>query len=124
MAASDHLNEPLFHGTAQKFKVGDVITPASVSGVRQNWGAKSKNDPKLAYATDQPESAKYYARVASLMANTEPSGARARVYEVEPVNPQEARWVNTKFGNESLRQHVSSEGYRVVRRHWTARKSK
>ena len=126
MAASDHLNGPLFHGTSQKFKVGDVILPAETAGVRQNWGAKSKNDPKLAYATDQLDSAKYYARVSQSLAETRDpeSGPKAHVYQVEPVNPEEARWVDTKFGKESLRQHVSSEGYRVVKRHWTDRKTK
>lgn len=113
MASSDHLNETLFHGTGRKFKVGEVILPPSQTGVRPNWGVKSKNDPKLVYATDNLDSAQYFARVAGLMKE-----GRGRVYEVEPVNPDEARWVDTKFGKDSIRQHVSNEGYRVLRRAW------
>jgi len=116
MASSDHLNEQLFHGTAQKFKVGDIILPASQAGVRQNWGAKSKNDPNKAYATDQLDSAKYYARVANIGDTGKP-----RVYQVEPVNPESAGWTETKFRDGVLRQHVSTEGYRVLGRVWTQR---
>lgn len=116
MASSDHLNEQLFHGTGRKFKVGDVILPASKTGVRQNWGAKSKNDPSKAYATDELDSAKYYARVSSLSSEGTP-----RVYQVEPLNPDTAGWTETKFRDGILRQHVSTEGYRVVGRVWTQR---
>ena len=122
MPASEHINETLFHGTGRKFKVGDLILPPSQTGARGNWGAKSKNDPNLAYATDDIESAKYYARVASSLGETRgDSSLKSRVYEVEPVNPESAEWRETKFREGSLRQHVSPEGYRVVRRAWIGR---
>lgn len=123
MSASEHVNETLFHGTSRKFKVGDLILPPSQTGVRANWGAKSKNDPNLAYATDDLESAKYYARVSSGLEEVRSSSPqRARVYQVEPVNPETAGWVETKFRDGSLRQHTSPEGYRVVRRAYVERK--
>lgn len=120
MPAHEHLNEVLFHGTSRKFKVGDLILPPSQTGARQNWGAKSKNDPNLAYATDSIESARYYGSVSKLF-NKSPD-ARTRVYQVEPVNPETAGWTETKFRDGSLRQHTSSEGYRVVRRAYVERK--
>lgn len=119
MPASDHVNESLFHGTSRKFKTGDLILPPAQSGATRNWGAKSKNDPNLAYATDSLENAKYYGSVSKLL-NDRPD-ARTRVYEVEPVNPETAGWTDTKFRDGSLRQHTSSEGYRVVRRAYTSR---
>ena len=122
MPASEHINETLFHGTSRKFKTGDLILPPSQTGATRNWGAKSKNDPNLAYATDDIESAKYYARVASSLGQTRSnSPQRSRVYQVEPVNPETAGWRETKFRDGSLRQHVSPEGYRVVRRAWLGR---
>lgn len=122
MSASDHLNEPLFHGTSRKFKAGDLILPAAQTGARQNWGAKSKNDPNLAYATDSLENAKFYGS-ASHLGNKHPD-ARTRVYQVEPVNPETAEWTETKFRDGSLRQHTSSEGYRVVRRAYVQKQAK
>lgn len=127
MAASEHLNETLFHGTAHRFKKGDVILPAKLANAKQNWGAKSKNDPNLAHATNDIDSAKYFASVAKLMNQNDSS--RARVYQVEPVNPETAQWRDKKFaggagGSSSIREHVSSEGYRVVKNIWTQRKSK
>ena len=120
MSASDHINETLFHGTSRRFKVGDVVLPAQQTGVPQNWGVKSKNNPKVAYATDSMDSAQYYARVSKLM-NDHPT-ARSRVYEVEPVNPETAQWEEKKYRDGTLRQHTSPEGYKVVRRAWIQRK--
>lgn len=119
MAASDNLNEELFHGTARRFKKGELILPASQTGARQNWGAKSKNNPNLAHATDSLDSAQYYASVAAL---TNRSG-RARVYQVEPVNPESSGWTEKRFaggkgGASTLREHTSAEGYRVLKRVW------
>jgi hypothetical protein len=119
MSASEHINENLFHGTSRKFKSGDLILPPSQSGATRNWGAKSKNDPNLAYATDNLQDAKYYGSV-SKITNRRPD-ARTRVYEVEPVNPETAGWTETKFRDGSLRQHTSPDGYRVVRRVYTER---
>jgi len=125
MAANEHLNEALFHGTGRQFKKGDVILPANKAGVETNWGAKSKNDPNMAYATDDLDSAKYFARVASIPDQK----ARPRVYQVEPVNPESAQWTEKKFaggrgGSSTIREHVSPEGYRVVQRVWINKKSR
>lgn len=125
MAASDHLNETLFHGTGYKFKKGEVILPAAQVEVERNWGAKSKNDPNYAYATDDLEQAKYFASVASLFGE----GRQPRVYQVEPVNPDSAGWREKKFaggkgGSSTFREHASSEGYRVVKHVWTERKAR
>lgn len=119
MAAQDHLNEELFHGTAKRFKKGDVILPASQTGAKQNWGAKSKNNPNLAHATNNLDSARYYASVAALLNRS----GRARVYQVEPINPESAGWTEKSFsggkgGASTLREHTSAEGYRVLRRVW------
>jgi len=125
MAASDHLNETLFHGTGYKFKKGEVILPAAQGEVERNWGAKSKNDPNYAYATDDLEQAKYFASVASLLGE----GRRPRVYQVEPVNPKTAGWREKRFaggkgGSSSFREHASSEGYRVIKHVWTKRQAR
>lgn len=125
MAASDHLNETLFHGTGYKFKKGEVILPAAQAKVRSNWGAASKNDPNYAYATDDLEQAKYFASVASLFKE----GRQPRVYQVEPVNPETAGWREKKFaggrgGSSTFREHASSEGYRVVKRVWTKKRAR
>lgn len=120
MSASEHVNETLFHGTSRRFKAGDLILPPSQSGATRNWGAKSKNDPNLAYATDNLQDAQYYGSVS--MIGNKRSDARTRVYQVEPVNPETAGWVETKFRDGSLRQHTSPEGYRVVRRAYVERK--
>jgi hypothetical protein len=127
MAANEHLNEALFHGTGRKFKKGEIVLPASKAGVKQNWGAKSKNDPNVAHATDSLDSAKYFASVASLVSSTSDKTARARVYQVEPVNPESANWTEKRFaggkgGASSLREHTSAEGYRVVKRVWINKK--
>lgn len=123
MPASEHLNESLFHGTAHPFKKGDVILPAKAAGVPTNWGAKSKNDPNLAHATDSMESAQYFASVASMIGSFGTDKKRARVYQVEPVNPETAEWREKKFaggkgGSSTIREHVSPEGYRVIKRVW------
>lgn len=120
MSASEHVNETLFHGTSRRFKAGELILPPSQTGATRNWGAKSKNDPNLAYATDSMEDAQYYGSVS--MIGNKRSDARTRVYQVEPVNPETAGWVETKFRGGSLRQHTSPEGYRVVRRAYVERK--
>lgn len=120
MSASDHLNEVLFHGTGYKFKKGDVILPASQIDVERNWGAKSKNDPNYAYATNDMDQAKYFAHIASLFGG----GRHPRVYQVEPVNPDTAGWRVKNFpggrggGSRSFREHASSEGYRVLKQVW------
>ena len=131
MPASDHLNPQLFHGTAHRFKKGEVILPANLANVPQNWGAASKNDPNLAHATSNLDSAKYFANVAKAIQGMrrQDDSLRARVYQVEPVNPQTAQWRDKKFaggrgGSSAIREHVSSEGYRVVKNVWTERKSK
>lgn len=120
MPAHEHVNETLFHGTSRRFKAGDLILPPSQTGATRNWGAKSKNDPNLAYATDNLQDAKYYGSVS--MIGNKRSDARTRVYQVEPVNPETAGWTETKFRDGSLRQHTSPEGYRVVRRAYVERK--
>jgi len=122
MSASEHVNETLFHGTSRRFKPGDVVLPASQTGSKQNWGAKSKNDPNLAYATGELESAKYFSAVSALMDTSKAS--RMRVYQVEPVNHDTATWQNKKFREGSIREHVSPEGYRVVKRAWIGKKDK
>lgn len=121
MSASEHINETLFHGTSRKFKAGDLILPPAQTGAQRNWGAKSKNDPNLAYATDNLQDARYYGSVSKIL--NDRSDARTRVYEVEPVNPETAGWTETKFRGGSLRQHTSPEGYRVLRRAYIDRNS-
>lgn len=124
MSASEHLNKPLFHGTNRKFKAGDIILPRSQTGASPNWVPKVvKNDRSLAYATDDMKDAKAYSRSAHSVDLGETSTSKPRVYQVEPVNPDSARWEekSLNWGRDILRQHVSSEGYRVVKRVWTGR---
>jgi len=116
-------DEVLFHGTAHKFKKGDVVLPASRIDVERNWGAKSKNDPNYAYATNDVEQAKYFADVASFLRKN----CYARVYQVEPVNPDTADWREKRFsggrgGSQSFVEHASPDGYRVVKQIWRGRR--
>jgi len=119
-------NEVLFHGTGHRFKKGDVVLPASQIDVERNWGAKSKNDPNYAYATNDVDQAKYFADIASLFG----VGRHPRVYQVEPVNPDTAGWRVKNFpggrdgGSRSFREHASPDGYRVVKQVWTRPKKK
>jgi len=124
MPAKDALNKDLFHGTHRVFKPGDVILPASAAGVHQNWGEESSNNAEVAHATDDITNARFYAGVSRFNNRKDPS-ARARVYQVEPVNPEEARWQEKPMSNDTtVREHVSSEGYRVVKRVWVEPKQK
>jgi hypothetical protein len=94
MAANEHLNKALFHGTSAFLKEGDVVEP------RTQWG----NDSKEAYATAHYPSAAFYA------------GSRASdkqrlfgmVYEVEPLDAAEVQ--KGEVGRES---YVSKKGFRV-----------
>lgn len=122
MAASDSLNQSLFHGTHRRFKPGDVILPATGAGVRPNWGRKSKNDPELAYSTPDMDTAQYFAKTAHFL-NRENRTSRARVYEVAPVNPENTEWsqLGKTDTGDPIMQQASREGYRVIRRAWIGR---
>lgn len=75
MAASDHLNQPLFHGTGHFFAKGEIVDPkkGEIKGVKRAFAS-----PDLAHAR----------RYASLKAQK--SGMLfAPVYSVSPVDENE-----------------------------------
>ena len=101
MAASDNLSKPLFHGTTENIKPGDVIkpTPQVISGLTE------------AYATHHyPEAYNYAAARASNR-----GALFGSIYEVEPVetdpNPQRRKSLFSDRND----VRVSEVGFRVKR---------
>ena len=86
MSASDHLSQPLFHGSIHPFKVGDVIKP-------QNQGT--------AFATPDANYAGRYAEAGNMRAfrNSEDKKLNVNdnpalfgtVYKVEPVKHEDVK---------------------------------
>ena len=104
MAASDHINQALFHGTSAQLNVGDVIEPRSMN---YNVGAPA------AWASNNPELAKYYAyeKMGIDKVKTAP------VYQVEPVDKEEKL---REFPSKGDTYFASTKGFRVLGVHDTA----
>lgn len=83
---------PLFHGTQQEFKPGDVITPRS---------------KKVAHAAQDLGTARIFSKR---------DGVPGRVYEVEPVGPftDNDVWSQTMRHSDGRREVVSNKGFRVI----------
>lgn len=110
MGAFESLNRELFHGTHVAFKPGDLVLPASHTGAQMNTTKNVRINRNLAHATPDLGAAKEYAGKAWLDKKNDPN-FRARVYQVEPVDPETLRekgdTVSTPYG------------FRVVKRVWT-----
>lgn len=76
MAAAEHLNRRLFHGTAHVFAENETIEP--------RYSPALKTD--VTFATDSEEMADYYAGATAARQGK----LFGPVYEVEPVDPKES----------------------------------
>lgn len=108
------LSQPLFHGTSQKFKPGDVIVPRS-KGTHEtfNYGnnpAYGEETHDYAYATTDKEEAKFF------------GGKKGNVYEVEPIGKTRSRRLYKTLPKGApksaldIREHLSTEGFRVKKK--------
>lgn len=98
MAAKDHLNERLFHGTNAILNVGDVLEPR-----RTTFAGK------LIHATTDLEEAKQYA-YSGLIVAKKWNQKTAPIYEVEPVDPDE----NLVRLPDPEKHRASQKGFRIV----------
>lgn len=112
MAASNHINTRLFHGTTQHFKTGDVILPASSINPDVHREGRTKNNAlDRAWAAPNPNSARMYSRARS----SSKGELFGYVYEVEPVDWNESETDNSMDYSKSESMDVSSyRGHGVV----------
>lgn len=110
MPAKDSLNRDLFHGTHMEFNPGDLVLPISHTGQEPNSTKNLRINRNLAHATPDLEAAKGYAGIA-IAGERRHQGARARVYQVEPVDPSSLREKGDTVS--------SPYGFKVVKRVWT-----
>jgi hypothetical protein len=114
MAASDNLNEKLFHGTAHWFQPGDIVTP----GTRDSYynrdgfadGRTNRHKGVAAYATEDLYDAKSFA--ASKLISQE-------VDEVESVGSAQMALFAPVFEVEHVSEHHDPENVitnKMVRR--------
>lgn len=101
MSAQDNLSKPLFHGTTENIKPGDIIkpTPQVISGRTE------------AYATESLTEAKGYAGSRAWGRNT----LFGSVYEVEPIEGDTTLKKGRSFLTNNANVHVSDLGFRVKR---------
>lgn len=110
----------LFHGTTHPFEIGDVVLPASTTGVSSHWLKILKENPEemgtkvaqdvaeRAHATRNYDAANWYAHVAAAETGKDTD---ANVYEVVPLDPKEAQ------EGPHLREEVTSKkGFKVVKK--------
>ena len=109
MSAQDNLSYALFHGTTADLKPGDMVRPAKSIGKSRHWKS-GKSD--VAYATEDADTAKYFAEIASIR------GGEPKVYEVEPVGETSLRNLSTskKKYAPAIIEHQSTEGFKVKRK--------
>jgi len=117
MAAKDHLNKELFHGTNDKYGVlrpGDMVVPRSVlqKGTKEKPGTLWHDVETHAFATTNYDDAKEYAR----NQRTSNDSYNIAVYEVHPAEDM----IEDDFhGEEWDRQsYASPTGFRVKRKVW------
>lgn len=120
MAASDHLNQPLFHGTTFRYghlKRGDIIKPGSAIDADVNHDPSSFPDAHYwAHATPSLREARNYAEWAAdgaTEANMEDDRMgkkpyKPHVFQVEPVG--------FSMKDPEHEKGIRAEGLRVVRR--------
>lgn len=123
----------LFHGTSTPFGVGDVILPRSRTGAFKN-DLIGRED--LAYATPDMEKAIGYAQSAAnwmedrakRLEGTPGEGTLPKphpyVYEVQPIDPSQSAWVERQSRSGVFKEHVSPEGYQVIRNAWKMKRAR
>jgi hypothetical protein len=101
MSASDNLSKPLFHGTTENMKPGDIIkpTPQVISGLTE------------AYATHNYDEAYNYAGARSLGRHT----LFGSVYEVEPLEKDTTLQKKPSLLTNRKDVRTSEVGFRVKR---------
>lgn len=128
MSASEHVNETLFHGTRERLKPGDIILPPSKRGVEPRWDEPTKKMRENAFATPSLPDAIHFAKSSARFRNPNPART-ARVYEVEPVDPETVKTGKSTYSSPywssdteySFREAYSPEGFRVIRRRWVGK---
>lgn len=115
MAASDHLNETLFHGTITKHGVlnpGDVVVPrSSREDIKEKRGSLRHDIATHVFATTNFDDAKEYGR-----SKQDDTPYNAVVYEVDPSGDM----FEDDFHGEGWDGHsyASPTGFRVKRVVW------
>ena len=99
MAAHEHLNPTLFHGSKREFKPGDTIKPVT----EENYREQGYSMPMPAFATE----------------NLNRARAFGHVYEVEPhdwrdVETEEDEGEGAEDGDYAYLSH--NKGYKVIRK--------
>lgn len=114
MAAHEHLNKVLFHGSSDRFgklKKGDMIVSSSELGVDQHHESSSYPDaPYFAHATTDPETAAIYANWAAKGEHT-----NKKLYgEANPVVYMVNSNKNQNVDPEESNSIRSTEGFKVI----------
>jgi hypothetical protein len=84
MAASEHLSQQFFHGTAHPFKPGDLLEPAQ--------GLHGPSTGKHVYMTSKDMAEEYAGMAVEQlhdMGKYDPAVHKPRVFQVEPLGPVE-----------------------------------
>ncbi len=110
MPARDAINRELFHGTHVDFKPGDLVLPLSHTGAEPVSTRNLRINKHLAHASTDINEAKEWAGK-SAVGKTSDGTTRARVYQVEPVDPDTLREKGSTVS--------SPFGFKVVKRVWT-----
>ena len=110
MSAKDAINRELFHGTHMDFSPGDLVLPISHTGQEPNSKKNLRINRNLAHASTDINEAKEWAGK-SAVGKTSDGVTRARVFQVEPVDPDTLREKGSTIS--------SPFGFKVVKRVWT-----
>lgn len=97
---ADFQASALYHGSYHPFEIGDVVEPSA--------------SRKLAFASPQLETARMFAKGVNRKTNT----TGGRVFEVEPVDPNEGKIlepVKMKGAYGHTTEVASQKGFKVVR---------
>lgn len=109
MAARDHLNFDLFHGTNVPFKVGDIVEPMETDSP---WQEEFPETNEYAHATYSPKYAEVFAdRAHETMSEDFGDESRPRIFRVRPVGRTEPD------PTDPVLSRRSREGFRVVALH-------
>jgi hypothetical protein len=110
-----------YHGTHLDLNPGDLVQPRDVTGANPNFDPEvgdlkpDFNPGGKAYAITHPGGALFYG-INSAERNNKNGAYDAKVYEVEPVDPEDLKY--DKEGSYPMGSaYSSSSGFRVVKRH-------
>lgn len=109
MAAYEHLNKILFHGTNVPFVAGDVVVP--MGDIGQEWKEEFPETVDYAHATTNPEYAQMFATRAHETDTDLLDESKPRVFRVRPISKIEPDPTDPK---ESFR---SKDGFEIIDLH-------